>query len=187
MKDTLNKLDPLLLTLGEVIRPKPITDAEIKQQALYRFEKVCHDLTVVSGCQPVGREEAAAFAESQAEQQFKVGDRFRLTGFMGVERFEVGHMGTVTRADNGRPVLGTLDGDGTTWSLNRNFIELVPEQPKADADGWIEWNGGECPLLGKTLHEVRFRDGVIHQDNRPSSWTWRHDGDGCDIVAYRVL
>ena len=31
----------------------------------------------------------------------------------------------------------------------------------ADADGWIERNGGECPLPDGAKHEVMFDDGFV--------------------------
>src|SRR5690554_4658177 len=51
----------------------------------------------------------------------------------------------------------------------------------ADADGWIEWNGGECPLPDGVPHEVQIRD------SRPQTWRWDNgDSDG-DIIAYRPI
>ena len=50
---------------------------------------------------------------------------------------------------------------------------------------WIEWNGGECPLPDGAAHEVQFRDGGRSEHSIPEIRFWQHDGDGCDIVAYR--
>lgn len=57
---------------------------------------------------------------------------------------------------------------------------------QVDSD-WIEWEGGKCPLPDGVTHEVRFRDGITLHDDCPETWTWRHHGSGCDIIAYRVV
>lgn len=75
------------------------------------------------------------------------------------------------------------------------ILEDDPALP--DADGWIEWHGGDCPVAEGTLVDVKFRDGreaystpanVI--DNRYSADAshafWNSDGADNDIVAYRL-
>ena len=56
--------------------------------------------------------------------------------------------------------------------------------PARDADGWIEWKGGECPVEDDAVIDIRFRDGNeergVHAD-----WDWEHSGGG-DIIAYRL-
>lgn len=37
--------------------------------------------------------------------------------------------------------------------------EYYHAYPKADADGWIEWNGGECHVDNDSLVDVKFPDG----------------------------
>lgn len=64
---------------------------------------------------------------------------------------------------------------------------------------WIEWNGGECPVAGDTVVQVRFRGRP--NENRVSSTTsgradfwkigtdwWRHASPrrDNDIIAYRI-
>lgn len=53
-------------------------------------------------------------------------------------------------------------------------------------DGWITWNGGERPVGGDEIVEVRFRDGDVFRD-RSLGLFWAHDGDDEDIIAYRVV
>jgi len=57
----------------------------------------------------------------------------------------------------------------------------------ADADGWIEWNGGECPLpYDQPLeYKMRGREGV-HQA-WPSLCYWSNCGLKNDIIAYRPI
>lgn len=59
-----------------------------------------------------------------------------------------------------------------------------------DADGWIPWAGGEWPpILWDSYVEVKVRDGdkfVGEEADIASNWVWIHDGDPCDIIAYRI-
>jgi hypothetical protein len=71
---------------------------------------------------------------------------------------------------------------------NPSDHDLVAEWTEPDADDWIEWKGGECPVPGKTMVEVRFRAG--DQETKPAAtWAlcWNHDGWDEDIVAYRTI
>ena len=55
---------------------------------------------------------------------------------------------------------------------------LAERQP--DADGWIVWGGGECPLKDGVSYQLRYRDGAV---SPVDMWvTWRKD-----IVAYRIV
>lgn len=60
------------------------------------------------------------------------------------------------------------------------------ETQKADADGWIEWHGGECPVGNDVLVDFRMRDGAgeVHT-SKPGHLRWSHTGGDGDIVAYR--
>ena len=61
--------------------------------------------------------------------------------------------------------------------------------PAPDADGWIEWGGGECPVGGdvmvvcKVRAEKEFRNG---EKIKASILRWRHTGGMADIIAYRL-
>ena len=53
----------------------------------------------------------------------------------------------------------------------------------------IDWNGGECPVPPDMRVTVKFRDGDS-QSGHPAyayAYSWRHDGDGADIVEYRIV
>lgn len=67
--------------------------------------------------------------------------------------------------------------------------------PSPDADGWIEWSGGACPVPEGTLIDVRYRDGeellgipalISAQWREASPDFWRNDECNVDIVAYRL-
>jgi len=62
------------------------------------------------------------------------------------------------------------------------------DKPKVDADGWIEWKGGECPVGQFIIVEVRYRDyfnGVNHIGDA-RVYDWNYHGSHTDIVAYRL-
>lgn len=98
------------------------------------------------------------------------------------------------------PEIGTFKGDDGAWRyidgrVDKGFpnhhMDLVAEwvEPATpDADGWITWAGGECPVPGDTVVEVRVRDGA-RDTNRADTWfvCWKNDNMPEDIVAYRVV
>lgn len=59
----------------------------------------------------------------------------------------------------------------------------------ADANGWIDWHGGECPVDSDAIVEVKFREPCqIHFSNdRAGDFTWLHYGHTADIIAYRLV
>jgi len=59
---------------------------------------------------------------------------------------------------------------------------------KADADGWIPWAGGECPLPDGAGHEVMFRNRDMHHNKRPERWRWDTSPNApYGIIAYRPI
>lgn len=67
-------------------------------------------------------------------------------------------------------------------------LENKPNQSdgESNADGWIEWHGGECPVHPKTCTEIRLRCGML-DENIASTRRWYHIGNDYDIIAYRVV
>ena len=57
--------------------------------------------------------------------------------------------------------------------------------PAPDADGWIEWKGGECPVGEDDLIDVKFSDGDSFF-GVDSAWDWSYNADICNIIAYRL-
>jgi hypothetical protein len=62
-----------------------------------------------------------------------------------------------------------------------------PEPAAQEDDGWIEWEGGECPVPEGTEISVRLRDGREGKDDAPQNWFWGCDQRGYDIIAYKVI
>lgn len=61
-------------------------------------------------------------------------------------------------------------------------------------EGWIEWNGGECPLGPDVIADIRTRmDQYPRQRAQGWHWmTWKHEptyfhGNNSDIIAYRIV
>lgn len=66
------------------------------------------------------------------------------------------------------------------------------KRQESDDEGWVEWNGGECPVRKGALVDVWHRDGNVFRDVvvGPSgvfAEDWSHDGHDGDIIAYRVV
>ena len=55
--------------------------------------------------------------------------------------------------------------------------------PSPDADGWIEWKGGECPVDADSLIDLRFTDGSEHF-NTDADWDWSNASE-MPISHYR--
>ena len=84
--------------------------------------------------------------------------------------------------------LGTDGNDPIDDIIARAEAALAEPQP--DADGWIPWAGGECPVDKKVLVEVKLRSGSAWIDQEAqmgADWLWDHDGGPDDILAYRVV
>lgn len=64
--------------------------------------------------------------------------------------------------------------------------EYYQAYPKADADGWIEWFGGECPIDGILIVDVKFANGIIYRESSANSHAWASAGAPYDIIAYRL-
>ena len=70
--------------------------------------------------------------------------------------------------------------------------EAALAEPQADADGWIPWDGGKCPVSPAMLVEVKLRSGQswLNKDaEKGSFWGWYHGPKKTpdDIIAYRPL
>ncbi len=79
-------------------------------------------------------------------------------------------------------VLWPQTGAGEAPVVQRSAVTRVLD------DGWIPWNGGECPVQKDALVSVRFLCGDTHYTPEiAGSYEWFHFGSGGDIIAYKVL
>lgn len=75
----------------------------------------------------------------------------------------------------------TIKGWNQTILSREEYFHLYPAP---SADGWIEWNGGKCPVGIEERIDVKFSDGD-ELFNVDSAWDWGDDAAGCGIIAYR--
>jgi hypothetical protein len=54
-----------------------------------------------------------------------------------------------------------------------------------DADGWIEWKGGECPVDRNSIVSIKMR-GCGRSAGSAFTLDWFHRGRDGDIIAYRL-
>lgn len=65
-------------------------------------------------------------------------------------------------------------------------MKMITNKP--DSDGWISWCGGECPVDGDVVVDVKFRaQGQADLDGDVAdNFRWEHFSNGADVVAYRL-
>ena len=65
-------------------------------------------------------------------------------------------------------------------------VEQPCAKPSADANGWIKWHGGERPVPGDTIVQIKMRNGVKYS-GLSKGYRWINLGTDGDIIAYRVV
>lgn len=63
--------------------------------------------------------------------------------------------------------------------------EYYQAYPKTDADGWIEWNGGECPVYGDDEVDVVLVGGSTDH-GIADEFDWHRDGGPLSVASYRL-
>ncbi|MGL5396577.1 MAG: hypothetical protein ACRDBQ_15125 [Shewanella sp.] len=59
--------------------------------------------------------------------------------------------------------------------------------PAPDADGWIDWGGGECPVEAESLVDYKLLCGEVCCDGEPAGYAgWHHAYGDSNIIAYRL-
>lgn len=61
----------------------------------------------------------------------------------------------------------------------------MPLAPEQIADGWIEHDGGPCPVPPGSAPTVRLRSGS-EGIQVACCLVWEHDGRSDDIIAYKL-
>lgn len=54
---------------------------------------------------------------------------------------------------------------------------------------WIEWKGGKRPVPSGATVDVKYRDGLVLENQSAADRAWRHSPINAqfDIIAYRVV
>lgn len=60
-------------------------------------------------------------------------------------------------------------------------------QEKKASEGWIVWNGGDCPVGEKATVYFRLRNGLVFPPSPAGILFWRNTYGEHDIIAYRVI
>jgi hypothetical protein len=167
------------------------------------------DMTVVALVDAVKKlaQEVCGIPTTSAAPVFKVGDRFRTKRDAG--GYKAGSTGVVeelkARNMDGEHWLLALMSDGTSgiqWRVESlehlpsdESIAEAPAAAKADAEGWVAWAGGACPLEMGVAYEVKtttcgtpWQTAVTTMDFGDSYWLWNGDRPYTwSVIAYRVL
>jgi hypothetical protein len=65
------------------------------------------------------------------------------------------------------------------------FAEKIKAAETAADEGWIKWEGGECPSIEKV--DYWMRDGDTDEAGRDGrKLVWHHFDECSDIIAYRI-
>lgn len=75
---------------------------------------------------------------------------------------------------------------GRTLTVHQVLTATNAGWADADADGWIPWHGGECPVDPEANVQVKFRCGETESDMRAGDWAWGKSDGGYGIIAYRL-
>jgi len=65
--------------------------------------------------------------------------------------------------------------------------EAARAEPKPDADGWIPWAGGECPVDANVEVIIKDRSGKVWHFGVAGDYDWNHDEEPLDILFYRIV
>ena len=114
---------------------------------------------------------------------------------MGGNYPKTGAIYSVTSHIGGHRELSVEDFKQAREIIAKAEATLAAPQP-AD-DGWIPWNGGDCPVEVGTRVDAKFRDGekaynvpagdYAEDPDSRSAADWSHMEIDYDIIAYRVV
>lgn len=125
-----------------------------------------------------------------SEAKFKKGER--VFSLVKVDGLEAGAIGTVDEDNSKSPYViwdnprhFMYGSDSNRWAVMQEHIDFLDKKP--DADGWIEWKGGECPVDDCEVVQYRMRDGQTGKNSAGGlDWGFEVHTQSYDIVAYRL-
>ena len=103
---------------------------------------------------------------------------------MGGNYPKTGAIYSVTSHIGGHRELSVEDFKQAREIIAKAEATLTAPQP-AD-DGWIPWEGGDCPVGIEVVTQVKGRGGGVDTD-KAHFYDWQHAGRSFDIVASRVV
>jgi hypothetical protein len=74
-----------------------------------------------------------------------------------------------------------------TWPENVPATGIMWRTVEADAEGWIKWDGGECPLPDDCLCHYNMVNGSWPRTCAARFLRWDRAGSEGDIIAYRPI
>ena len=98
---------------------------------------------------------------------------------------EAGVWARVRGQDGEWRATGSMSADELEAVLRRAAGGQFKAEAVPDADGWIAWEGGLCPVPGGTWTEVRFLSGHTSKGECPEGLWWGKGNGPATIVAYR--
>lgn len=118
----------------------------------------------------------------------KIGDIVLITSNINGHRFNIGQKVVLMKHYGEREWFAeSLDGcNNQYWHITEDEFASLNDENPVDEGGWIEWNGGECPVDGGTFVEVEF-NGEVHK-GRGWHFDWQHRSDySYNIARYLVI
>lgn len=81
-----------------------------------------------------------------------------------------------------------IENDFTrVYGAIKELEERVAALEGVTDDGWITWNGGECPVEDGVLVVFKTRNDSVHYNYTGKNLRWTNVGHYGDIIAYRVV
>lgn len=91
-------------------------------------------------------------------------------------------------ADRLRWLIGELEHRPNILAYDAELIVgAAPAEPQPDADGWIPWAGGECPVDANVEVIIKDRSGKVWHFGVAGDYDWNHDEEPLDILFYRIV
>lgn len=95
------------------------------------------------------------------------------------------HVAAGRKKTTSEPVEWKTDINATKNAIGTHFSE--PGAPKDDDDGWIKWQGGECPENPGVQVEIICKNMDESTRSSAGDFRWSHQGWPSDIIKYRII
>jgi hypothetical protein len=121
------------------------------------------------------------------EELLRRGVKWR-SGYEGVQNYRENYLYVL----DGRIVFGHTDSvfqedKSEEHTFTNDKFSFDKEEAQPDADGWIEWKGGECPVADGVMVDHRLSSGEEVYNSLGQYRCWKHFvGSDSNIIAYRI-